>query len=76
MPGRSGGTATGSAGRLNLIEDKRMVGIAGVVWRKPRVAAGQGQGPRVRAGMSLEGRVRAQMFGPQVRAGPNFEARP
>ena len=26
-----------------------------------RVAAGQGQGPRVRAGMSLEGRVRAQM---------------
>ena len=41
-----------------------------------RVAAGQGQGPRVRAGMSLEGRVRAQMFGPQVRAGPNFEARP
>ena len=41
-----------------------------------RVAAGQGQGPRVRAEMSLEGPVRAQMFGPQVRAGPNFEARP
>ena len=35
LPGQSGGTATGSAGRLNLIEDKRMVGIAGVVWRKP-----------------------------------------
>jgi len=42
----------------------------------PRVAAGQGQGPRVRAGMSLEGRVRAQMLGPQVRAGPKLEARP
>jgi hypothetical protein len=42
----------------------------------PRVAAGQGQGPRVRAGMSLEGRVRAQMSGPQVRAGLNLEARP
>ena len=41
-----------------------------------RVAAGQGQGPRVRAGMSLEGRVRAQMSGPQVRAGLNLEARP
>ena len=41
-----------------------------------RVAAGQGQGPRVRAGMSLEGRVRAQMLGPQVRAGPKLEARP
>jgi hypothetical protein len=35
LPGRSGGTATGSAGRLILIEDKRMVGIAGVVWKKP-----------------------------------------
>ena len=42
----------------------------------PRVAAGQGQGSRVRAGMSLEGRVRAQMSGPQVRAGLNLEARP
>jgi hypothetical protein len=42
----------------------------------PTVAAGQGQGPRVRAGMSLEGRVRAQMLGPQVRAGPKLEARP
>ena len=41
-----------------------------------RVAAGQGQGPQVRAGMSLEGRVRAQMSGPQVRAGLNLEARP
>ena len=41
-----------------------------------RVAAGQGQGPRVRAGMSLEGRVRAQMSGPQVRAGLSLEARP
>ena len=44
--------------------------------RTRRVAAGQGQGPRVRAGMSLEGRVRAQMLGPQVRAGPKLEARP
>ena len=35
-----------------------------------RVAAGQGQGPRVRAGMSLEGRVRAQMSGPQVSVMP------
>ena len=43
---------------------------------KARVAAGQGQGPRVRAGMSLEGRVRAQMSGPQVRAGLSLEARP
>ena len=41
-----------------------------------RVAAGQGQGPRVRAGMSLEGRVRVQLLGPQARAGPNLEARP
>ena len=41
-----------------------------------RVAAGQGQGPRVRAGMSLEGRVRAQMSGPQVRAELSLEARP
>ena len=54
----------------NLIQNKV------IITNKLRVAAGQGQGPRVRAGMSLEGRVRAQMFGPQVRAGPNFEARP